>query len=151
VKKRFFTSIIFEVKHLYELKQYIERTTSDYIIFVKNNELNADENERVTATRLQRQTGSGLGSRSRTLDRNESEQKCKINIYGYYNIRSIYLPVRWLYTRVIRINFPTQAPVYLMYLYRLASVIFFEGQYWDESKSTPSFFLSLSLTLSPSS
>lgn len=114
---------------------------------MKNNELNADENERGTTTSLQHQTGSGLGSSSRTLDRNESEKKCKINIYGYYNIGGICLPVRWLYTRVIRINFPTQAPVYyiIMYLYRLAGVIIcFEGQNWDESKSTPSFFFSLS-------
>jgi len=88
------------------------KNNSDYIIFVKNNELNADEIERGTTTSLQRQTGSGLGSSSRTLDRNESEKKCKINIYGYYNIGGICLPVRWLYTRVIRINFPTQVPVY---------------------------------------
>lgn len=98
-------------------------------------------------TSLQRQTGTGLGSSSRTLDRNESEKKCKINIYGYYNIEGICLSVRWLYTRVIRINFPTRASVYyILYLYRLAGVIIcFEGQNWDESKSTPSFFLTLSL------
>jgi len=76
-----------------------------------------DENERGTTTSLQRQTGSVLGSSSRTLDRNESEKKCKINIYGYCNIGGICLSARWFYTRVIRINFPTQVYVYYVYIY----------------------------------